>query len=62
MAIICCVTPAEGYLEETRSTLQFAQRAKMIKTHAMVNEVLSALQICALLIINCKLNHDAGSR
>lgn len=40
MAIICCATPAEGFLEETRSTLQFASRAKQIKTRAMVNEVL----------------------
>ncbi len=40
MAIICCATSAEGVLEETRSTLQFAQRAKMIKTHAVVNEVM----------------------
>ncbi len=40
MGIICCATPAEGFLEETRSTLQFAQRAKMIKTHAVVNEVM----------------------
>lgn len=40
MAIICCATPAEGFLEETRSTLQFASRAKDIKTRAVVNEVL----------------------
>ncbi|CAM9503144.1 unnamed protein product, partial [Phaeothamnion confervicola] len=40
MAIVCCATPAEGFLEETRSTLQFAARAKMIKTRAVVNEVL----------------------
>ena len=40
MAIICCATAAEGYLEETRSTLQFASRAKEIKTRAIVNEVL----------------------
>ncbi len=40
MGIICCATSAEGFLEETRSTLQFAQRAKMIKTHAVVNEVM----------------------
>lgn len=40
MAIICCATAAEGFLEETRSTLQFASRAKQIKTRAMVNEVL----------------------
>ncbi|KAG5182430.1 kinesin family-like protein, partial [Tribonema minus] len=40
MAIVACVTPAEAYTEETRSTLQFAQRAKLIKTRAVVNEVL----------------------
>lgn len=40
MAIICCATAAEGFLEETRSTLQFASRAKQIKTRAIVNEVL----------------------
>ncbi|CAM9996711.1 unnamed protein product, partial [Discosporangium mesarthrocarpum] len=40
MAIICCVTPADGYLEETRGTLQFAARAKLVKTRAVVNEVL----------------------
>lgn len=40
MAIICCATAAEGFLEETRSTLQFASRAKNIKTNAIVNEVL----------------------
>lgn len=39
MAIICCATAAEGFLEETRSTLQFASRAKEIKTRAIVNEV-----------------------
>jgi len=40
MAIICCATPSEMYLEETRSTLQFASRAKLVKTRAIVNEVL----------------------
>jgi centromeric protein E len=38
--IICCVTPSERYLEETKSTLQFAARAKAIQTSASVNEVL----------------------
>ena len=28
------------YLEETRSTLQFASRAKLVQTNATVNEVL----------------------
>lgn len=40
MAVICCATPSELYLEETRSTLQFATRAKLVKTRAKVNEVL----------------------
>jgi chromosome segregation ATPase len=40
MAVICCATPSELYLEETRSTLQFASRAKLVKTNAQVNEVL----------------------
>jgi len=40
MAIICCATPSQLYLEETRSTLQFASRAKLVKTRATVNEVL----------------------
>ena len=40
MSIVCCVTPAEKYIEETRSTLQFASRAKMVKTNATVNEIL----------------------
>lgn len=31
MAMICCVTPAEQYTEETRSTLQFAARAKRVR-------------------------------
>ena len=40
MAVICCVTPSQMYLEETRSTLQFAGRAKAVKTRAHVNEVI----------------------
>lgn len=38
--MICCVTPSERYLEETKSTLQFAARAKDIQTSVHVNEVL----------------------
>ncbi|CAI5735406.1 unnamed protein product [Hyaloperonospora brassicae] len=38
--IICCVTPSDRYIEETKSTLQFAARAKDIQTTATVNEVL----------------------
>ena len=40
MAVICCATPSALYLEETRSTLQFASRAKLVKTRAQVNEVM----------------------
>lgn len=40
-AVICCVTPASQFMEETRSTLNFASRAKQIRTHAVINEVLS---------------------
>ena len=39
-ALVACATPAECYREETRSTLAFAQRAKLIKTSAKVNETL----------------------
>lgn len=40
MAIICCATSSELFLNETLSTLQFATRAKMVKTNAQVNEVM----------------------
>lgn len=40
MAVVCCATPSELYLEETRSTLLFASRAKLVQTNAQVNEVL----------------------
>jgi hypothetical protein len=39
VAVICCVTSSELFLEETRSTLQFASRAKLVKTKPQVNEV-----------------------
>ncbi|KAF1775140.1 Kinesin-like protein [Phytophthora cactorum] len=38
--IVCCVTPSDRFIEETKSTLQFAARAKDIQTSATVNEVL----------------------
>ena len=40
MAVVCCATPSHLYLEETRSTLQFASRAKLVKTNAKINEVI----------------------
>ncbi|TDH73411.1 hypothetical protein CCR75_003796 [Bremia lactucae] len=36
---ICCASPASTYIEDTRSTLKFASRAKRIKVNAAVNEV-----------------------
>ena len=38
-AIIMHIIHFYRYLEETRSTLQFASRAKLVTTHATVNEV-----------------------
>jgi hypothetical protein len=40
MAVICCATPSELYIEETRSTLQFALRAKLVKMKPQVNKVI----------------------
>jgi len=40
MAIICCASPSDLYLNETRTSLQFASRAKLVKTRAKINEVL----------------------
>mmetsp|Transcript_20718 Transcript_20718/g.23652 ORF Transcript_20718/g.23652 Transcript_20718/m.23652 type:complete len:662 (+) Transcript_20718:118-2103(+) len=37
MAILCCVSPDSIYSEETRSTLRFASRAKLVKTKASKN-------------------------
>ncbi|GMF14082.1 unnamed protein product [Phytophthora lilii] len=36
---VCCASPAPTYIEDTRSTLKFASRAKRIKVNASVNEV-----------------------
>jgi len=38
MAVICCATASDLYLEETRSTLQFASRAKLVKTRAQAEK------------------------
>ena len=40
MAVLCCVTASKAYLEETRSTLKFAARAKLIQMKPKVNEVI----------------------
>lgn len=40
-AVICCVSPALKFQEETRSTLGFASRAKNISTSISQNEILT---------------------
>eukprot|EP00804_Cyclotella_cryptica_P011248 CCRYP_007741-RA/>CCRYP_007741-RA protein AED:0.15 eAED:0.15 QI:74/1/1/1/1/1/3/225/980 len=42
MAVICCISPSDKFVEETRSTLQFASRAKLVKTNAVANEVVES--------------------
>lgn len=39
-AVICCATPSHKFMEETRSTLHFASRAKIVKTNAKINVVM----------------------
>ena len=39
MAILCCVSPSKAFVEETRSTLKFASRAKLVEMKPKVNEV-----------------------
>ena len=42
MAVICCISPSDNYIDETRSTLQFASRAKLVKTHAVTNDIVES--------------------
>ena len=39
-SMICAVTPASSFIDETRSTLMFADRAKDVKNSASVNEIM----------------------
>ena len=39
--IVCTVTPASQHIDETLSTLRFANRAKNVTNRPQVNEVLS---------------------
>jgi hypothetical protein len=34
---VCCITPSGLFLEETKSTLQFASRIKSVKTNSKIN-------------------------
>ena len=49
MAVICCVSSSGKYIEETRSTLQFATRAKLIKTNAVRHEEVEDADLIAKL-------------
>ncbi|KAG5455961.1 MAG: P-loop containing nucleoside triphosphate hydrolase protein, partial [Olpidium bornovanus] len=40
-AIICTITPASNYAEDTTSTLKFALRAKNVRVQPSVNEILN---------------------
>jgi hypothetical protein len=49
MAVICCISPSSNYIEETRSTLQFATRAKLVKTNATRHEEVEDANLIAML-------------
>ena len=49
MAVVCCISPSGKYVEETRSTLQFATRAKLVKTNAVSNEEVEDADLIATL-------------
>ncbi|KAL7502510.1 hypothetical protein ACHAWX_000854 [Stephanocyclus meneghinianus] len=42
MAVICCISPSDKFIEETRSTLQFVTRAKLVKMNAVAIEVVES--------------------
>ena len=37
LSFVCCITPSGLFLEETKSTLQFASRIKSVKTNSKIN-------------------------
>lgn len=41
LAVLCCISPARIHVEETRSTLKFADNAKRIKVQPLVNQLLN---------------------
>jgi len=40
IAIVCCISPSKSYTEESRTTLRFASRAKLIRVTPKINEIL----------------------
>eukprot|EP00956_Cyclotella_meneghiniana_P025941 scaffold55148_cov49-Cyclotella_meneghiniana.AAC.10 len=41
MAVVCCISPSESYIDETRSTLNFAKDTSLVKMNAVSNEVIT---------------------
>lgn len=39
MGFVCCATPSSLFTEETKSTLKFASRIKVVKTNAKINYI-----------------------
>lgn len=40
VSLICTITPASSYIEETHNTLKFAHRAKRVEIHAASNRIM----------------------
>lgn len=40
IAVICCISPNKEFIEESRTTLKFATRAKLISVKPKINEIL----------------------
>lgn len=56
-AIICTITPSLAHRDETKSTLQFASRARQVKNKPIINEILdpkAELAICKMRIKELK--------
>lgn len=41
MAILCCASRSKNFIDETKSTLKFASRAKLIQVEPKINEVMN---------------------
>jgi len=46
-AVVCCATPAREHIDETRSTIHFANACRLVVNHATVNEVTSDAALVA---------------
>jgi len=40
IALLCCASPSVSYVEESRSTLKFGSRAKLVEIHEKKNEII----------------------